>query len=78
MKFTKQKGKINKTTNKMSETKVLTPNNVSTEANSTTTNGEVQTGMLILVTPKATTATKKINTIPIIVNHTFTICIPNR
>lgn len=36
----------------MSETKVLTPNNVSTEANSTT-NGEVQTGMLILVTPKA-------------------------
>lgn len=48
----------------MAETKVLTPNNV-TEANSTT-NGEVQTGMLIFVTPKATTK-KKINTIPIAV-----------
>lgn len=77
MQFTKQKGKINKTTNKMSETKVLTPNNVNTEANSTT-NGEVQTGMLILVTPKPTTTTiKKINTIPIAVNHAFTICIAN-
>lgn len=40
----------------MAETKVLTPNNV-TEANSTT-NGEVQTGMLIFVTPKATTKKK--------------------
>lgn len=37
----------------MSETKLLTPNNVGTEAKPTT-NGEVQTGMLILVTPKAT------------------------
>lgn len=41
----------------MSETKVLTPNNVSTEANSAT-NGEVQTGMLILVTPMATATGK--------------------
>lgn len=53
----------------MSDTKVLTPNNV-TDASSTT-NGEVQTGMLIFVTPKARNRKNKIKSIlfRIAVNH---------
>lgn len=49
----------------MSEAKVLQPNNI-TEASSTT-NGEVQTGMLISVTSNA----NKINIIPIVANVDF-------
>lgn len=60
----------------MSETKVLTPNNVSTEANSTT-NGEVQAGMLILVTPKAKTTGKNQYLKPIAVSRSFTTCVTN-
>lgn len=44
----------------MSDTKVLTPN--VSEANSTT-NGEVQAGMLISVTPKSKKRKEKINII---------------
>lgn len=59
----------------MSETKVLTPSNVNTEAVNSTTNGEVQTGMLILVIYlRQPQQQRKINTIPIAVNRSFPMC----